>query len=155
MTCTFFGHRDTPTKIEPLLKATLQDLIENKGVDLFYVGNQGNFDAMVRKVLSKLSQTYPITYRVVLAYFPKEEMEYSNYTILPDGIEDVPPRFAISYRNKWMLEKADYVITYVTHPTGGAAQFKTMAQKQRKIVLECSINETEKPNIRSQSANIR
>lgn len=137
MTCTFFGHRDTPTKIEPLLKATLQDLIENKGVDLFYVGNQGNFDAMARKVLSELSQTYPITYRVVFAYFPKEEMEYSDYTILPDGIEAVPPRFAISYRNKWMLEKADYVITYVTHHTGGAAQFKTMAKKQGKIVIEC------------------
>ena len=57
MTCTFFGHRDTPTTIEPLLKETLTDLIKNKGVDLFYVGNQGKFDAMARKVLSKLSQT--------------------------------------------------------------------------------------------------
>ena len=139
MTCTFFGHRDTPTKIEPLLKATLQDLIENKGVDLFYVGNQGNFDAMARKVLSELSKTYPITYRVVLACFPKEETAYSEHTILPDGIEDVPPRFAISYRNKWMLEKADYVVTYVTYPTGGAAQFKAMAQKRGKTVIECSV----------------
>ena len=138
MTCTFFGHRDTPTKIEPLLKATLQDLIENKGVDLFYVGNQGNFDAMARKVLSELSKMYPITYRVVLAYFPKEETDYSDHTILPDGIETVPPRFAISYRNKWMLEKADYVVTYVTYPTGGAVQFKAMAQKRGKTVIECS-----------------
>ncbi len=125
------------------MKATLQDLIENKGVDLFYIGNQGNFDAMARKVLSELLKTYPITYRVVLAYFPKEEMEYSDCTILPDGIEAVPPRFAIAYRNKWMLEKADYVITYVTHPTGGAAQFKAMAQRQSKIVIECPVSETE------------
>ena len=65
-------------------------------------------------------------------------MDYSDHTILPDGIEDVPPRFAISYRNKWMLEKADYVITYVTHPTGGAALFKTAAQKLGKTVIECS-----------------
>ena len=47
--CTFFGHRDTPKKIEPILKSTLIDLIENKKVDLFYIGNQGNFDYMVRR----------------------------------------------------------------------------------------------------------
>lgn len=138
MTCTFFGHRDTPLKTEPLLKATLRTLIENKGVDLFYVGDQGNFDAMARKVLSELSQTYPITYRVVLAYFPKEATNDSDHSILPDGIEAVPPRFAISYRNMWMLEKADHVITYVTHPTGGAAQFKALAEKRGKTVIECA-----------------
>lgn len=45
-TCTFFGHKDTPTQIKPLLKAVLVDLIENKNVDTFYIGNQGNFDLM-------------------------------------------------------------------------------------------------------------
>lgn len=138
MTCTFFGHRDAPIKTEPLLKAILTDLIENKDVDLFYIGNHGNFDAMARKILSELSKTYPITYRVVLAYFPKDETEYSGCSVLPDGIETVPPRFAISFRNKWMLKKADYVVTYVTHPTGGAAQFKSAAQKLGKTVIECS-----------------
>ena len=29
-------------------------------------------------------------------------------TLLPEGIENVPPRFAISWRNKWMLERSDY-----------------------------------------------
>ena len=48
MTCTFFGHRYVPQKIEPTLRSTLIDLIENHGADLFYVGNHGDFDAMVR-----------------------------------------------------------------------------------------------------------
>ena len=47
--CTFFGHRDTPGKIEPLLRATLAALIEDHDVDLFYVGNHGGFDLMVKK----------------------------------------------------------------------------------------------------------
>ena len=51
MTCTFFGHRFVPQKIEPTLRSTLIDLIENHGVDLFYVGNHGDFDAMVHRVL--------------------------------------------------------------------------------------------------------
>ena len=45
--CTFFGHRDTPKNIEPILQSTLIDLVENKEVDLFFVGNQGAFDNLV------------------------------------------------------------------------------------------------------------
>ena len=30
MICTFFGHRDTPKSIEPILYNVLTDLIENK-----------------------------------------------------------------------------------------------------------------------------
>ena len=140
MTVTFFGHKDTPKEIEPTLRTTLVDLIENHGATEFYVGNNGNFDTMVRRQLENLSQTYPITYNVVLAYLPTKKNEYEDHsnTILPEGIETVPKRFAISYRNKWMVEQSDVVVTYVTHSFGGAAQFKTMAERQGKTVIELS-----------------
>ena len=140
MTVTFFGHKDTPKEIETTLRATLVDLIENHGATEFYVGNNGNFDTMVRRQLENLSQTYPITYNVVLAYLPTKKNEYEDHsnTILPEGIETVPKRFAISYRNKWMVEQSDVVVTYVTHSFGGAAQFKTMAERQGKTVIELS-----------------
>ena len=132
--CTFFGHRFIPDIIEPALRSALADLIENRGVDLFYVGNHGGFDGMVRRVLRELSKKYEIRYFVVLAYMPEkrdgsDHEDYSD-TILPDGIETVPKRFAITYRNKWMLRGSDYVVTYVTHEIGsGAAQFKRLAEK--------------------------
>lgn len=140
MTVTFFGHKDTPKNIEPTLKATLVDLIENHGATEFYVGNNGNFDTMVRRQLEELSHTYSITYNVVLAYLPTKKNEYDNFTntLLPEGIETAPKRFAISYRNKWMLEQSDAVVTYVTHSFGGAAQFKEIAVKQGKTVIELS-----------------
>ena len=140
MTVTFFGHKDTPKEIEPTLRATLVDLIENHGATEFYVGNNGNFDTMVRRQLENLSQTYPITYNVVLAYLPTKKSEYDDYTntIYPEGIETVPKRFAISYRNKWMLEQSDIVITYVAGTYGGAWQFKAMAERQGKKVIELS-----------------
>ena len=138
LTVTFFGHKDTPKEIEPTLRSTLIDLIENKNVTVFYVGNNGNFDTMVRRQLEDLSQTYPITYSVVLAYLPTKKSEYDDYTntILPDGIETTPKRFAISYRNKWMIEQADIVVTYVTRSFGGAAQFKELAERQGKTLIE-------------------
>lgn len=138
MTATFFGHKDTPKEIEPTLRSTLIDLIENKNVNVFYVGNNGNFDTMVRRQLEALSQTYPITYSVVLAYLPTEKNKYDNLTntIYPEGLEAVPKRFAISRRNKWMIQQSDIVVTYVTHNFGGAAQFEEMAVKQNKNVVE-------------------
>lgn len=138
MVCTFFGHKDTPKEIEPTLRSTLIDLIENKNVNVFYVGNNGNFDTMVRRQLEDLSQIYPITYSVVLAYHPTEKNKYDNLTntIYPEGLETIPKRFAISWRNKWMIDHSDIVVTYVTHSFGGAAKFKEMAERLKKTVIK-------------------
>ena len=137
--CTFFGHRDAPKKIEPILKSTLIDLIENKNVDLFYIGNQGNFDCMVRNNLKELKIIYNhINYIIVLAYMPTKnnKFKYDNYeTLFPLGLENTPPKFAINKRNKWMIDNSDYVITYVKYAVGGAALFKSLAEKKGKKVI--------------------
>ena len=138
MVCTFFGHKDTPKEIEPPLRSTLIDLIENKKVNVFYVGNNGNFDTMVRRQLEDLSQTYPVSYSVVLAYLPTEKNKYNNLTntIYPEGLETFSKRFAISRRNKWMIQQSDIVVTHVTHSFGGAAQFKDVAKRMNKLTIE-------------------
>lgn len=138
--CTFFGHRGTPDIVKPLLREVLLDLIENQGVKQFYVGNQGNFDAMARSLLMDFECSHSIQYDVVLAYLPKKTDPFFEacYTILPEGIETVPPHFAINYRNKWLVKNSDIVVTYVTHATGGAAKFKELAIKQQKAVIELS-----------------
>ena len=139
--CTFFGHRDCPSAIRPRLRETLVDLIENHAVDMFYVGRQGAFDAMVQSVLKELRLDYPyIRYAVVLERIPgkrndSDPRDYSD-TILPEGIENVHPRFAISWRNKWMLDRSDYVVTYITHSWGGAAQFARISAAQNKNVID-------------------
>lgn len=139
LTCTFFGHRDTPKEIKHILRSTLIDLIENKNVTKFYVGNHGGYDYMVRRLLMELKELYPIEYAVVLAYLSSKkyasENESPTDTIFPDGIESVPRKFVINYRNKWMIEQSDYVVTYVKYTIGGAAQFKEMAEKKKKIVI--------------------
>ena len=141
MVCTFFGHRQVTKEIEPTLRAVLIDLIENHDVKRFYVGNHGGFDVMVQRVLKELSKAYAIRFYVVLAYLPEQgsslDLPDEVETLLPDGIETTPKRFAISYRNKWMIERADYVVTYVNHNIGsGAAQFKELAEKRGKHIIE-------------------
>ena len=136
--CTFFGHRECPDSIKAQLRAALIDLVTNHDVDMFYVGNQGRFDAIVRSVLWEVKKEYPqINYVVVLAYMPGEHTKYDDYsdTMLPEGIESVPPRYAISWRNKWMLQQSDYVVSYITHNWGSAVQFVNKARSKGKIVI--------------------
>ncbi len=138
MTVTFFGHRDTPKETEQILRSVVIDLIKNQNATLFYVGSNGNFDIMVRRQLEDLSKLYPINYCVVLAYIPITKSEYEDLSnsITPEGIENVPRRFAISHRNKWMIKQSDIVVTYVTRNFGGAWQFKSISEKQGKNVIE-------------------
>ena len=103
MIVTFFGHRYVQKEREPMLRSTLIDLIENRGAELFYVGNQGVFDAMVTRMLRELCDRYPIRAYTVLAYLPVGENGASEEllpTVLPEGIETIPRRFAISFRNR-------------------------------------------------------
>ena len=138
--CTFFGHHDCPETVLPALEAALIELIELKDINQFYVGNQGTFDRLVRTSLRKLTARYPhIRYTIVLAYMPEKVLfldeEEQKHTILPDGIENRPKRFAIPYRNEWMLAKAEYVICYITHGWGDAAKFVEKATHKKKCVI--------------------
>ncbi len=139
MTCTFFGHANTPDGVLPLLRKTLTTLIVENQVEKFYVGTHGNFDHLVQRTLSELETLYPISYFIVQAYLPRKKTTEghpsSMHTILPEGIETVLPRFAITWRNKWMIQQSDYVVTYITHNHGGAAQFQDVALRKGKTVI--------------------
>ena len=133
MKCTFFGHRDTPQSTERKLRQVLIELIEENGVTEFFVGNNGNFDKIVVSVLSDLKKNYPkIKYTVVLAYLNS----YSEHeTVYPEGLEHVPPKYAIDKRNRWMIEQSDIAVTYVTHNWGGAYKFKKIADRKCSKVI--------------------
>lgn len=138
--CTFFGHHDCSESVKQKLREVLIDLIANHSVDTFYVGNKGSFDWYVRSVLRELTYTYKyVHYAVVLERLPEKQnanrSEYYSDTIFPEDIEDAPPRFALVRRNNWMLQQASYVVTYITHPWGGAAQFAEIAKRQGKFVI--------------------
>ena len=135
--CTFFGHRELYENLESVLFQAIKNLIVHENVDTFYVGNQGQFDSLVHRVLKNLEKKYPIHYAVVLAYMPTNKTEYDNLsdTMLPEGLETVHPRYAIDRRNKWMIDHSDYVIAYVTHSWGGAAKYASLAKRKGKIVF--------------------
>lgn len=134
----FLGHRDCSEQIKE--RWTVEELIRNQSVDTFYLGNQGEFDRMALEVLQKLSKIYPaVSYQIVLAYMPDKFREYDTLdytkTIYPEELESVSRRFSILWRNNWMLRRSDYVVVYVRHSWGGAAQFVQKAIRQKKRVI--------------------
>lgn len=134
--CTFFGHRDCPSSVKASLYEAIEQLICNQQVDTFYVGMQGAFDRMAYTALVELRQRYSyIKVFRVLAYMPKPDDSDTADTIIPEGIENTHPRYAIVHRNNWMTERSDYVIAYITHPTGGAYQAVERARRKHREVI--------------------
>ncbi len=68
----------------------------------------------------------------MLAYYPSATVEDSIY---PEGLEMVPKRFCIDKRNRWMLNRADYVVTYISRSVGGAAKYSEIALKSGKNII--------------------
>lgn len=135
--CTFFGHRDVPDGIYPKIVRSIEYLVTEKSVKDFYVGHNGKFDALAAKALKYVSEKYPISYSIVLAYMPNNSknsyIEYDK-SVYPEGMENCPPRFSIDRRNRWMLSKSDYVIAYVWR-LGGARKYFDIASKAGKTVI--------------------
>lgn len=98
MVVAFFGHKDTPSAVRPLLEQTVQRLIEENEDITFLVGTHGAFDLMAQSVLEPALHKYPhIACYIVLSYIPVERNSEQNAlpTLVPEGIESVPKRFAI------------------------------------------------------------
>ena len=140
--CTFFGHRDSPEGIRTSLTREIERLICDQQVETFYVGTHGSFDRMAYSALRELRSKYShIKVYRVLAYMPRKDAVSKDNaegedTILPEGIERVHPRYAIVWRNNWMIDHSEYIIAYITHPTGGAYQAVERAKKKdRKVIM--------------------
>ncbi len=136
--CTFFGHRDCPDNIGVKLREEIERLVTRNGVNTFYVGTQGTFDRLAYTALSDVRERYDIKVYRVLAYMPKPGDTDNADTILPEGLESVPPRYAIVKRNEWMLNRCEFVIAYVTHISGGSYKFVKAAEKRGKTVIYLS-----------------
>lgn len=69
---------------------------------------------------------------------PKKQYEedYSD-TVYPQEIATVALRAAIPARNMWMIDRAEYVVTYA-YRHGGAVRWQQEAEKKGKTVVRLS-----------------
>ncbi len=139
MIAAFCGHSHVArtTEIEHWLTATVTQLIE-EGATQFYMGGYGDFDHIAFGVVRKLKRVHShIEIIYVQAYLdrtPWNADQYDDTTYPP--IENGPPRFAISRRNKWLANEVDVIVAYVfPNRSGGAATMLNYAKKANKRII--------------------
>lgn len=137
--CAFFGHRDTSSKIEPLIEKQIRRLIIEKGVNTFWIGGYGWFDIYASGILRKLKREYPNIHIVlVAAYIQQLHRGRDNFFDsfdYPAEVEAAPYKLAIPVRNRYMVKNADYIISYIYSEYGGAYEAVIQAKIYKKVVI--------------------
>lgn len=141
MIVSFFGHSDfIPNEsIKSCLSEILNDVVGNSDVE-FYLGGYGGFDAFARKCCLEFKKNHKAARIILVTPYISLSKSLEAFSkecdeILYPSLEEVPPRYAISERNKWMVRKADTVIAYINRTWGGAyAACKYCVTKGKKLM---------------------
>ena len=151
MIITFFGHANYSEKDEhrQLILDYLETVSCNSNVE-FYLGGYGKFDSFALSCAKEFqtvhteAKIYFITPYISPSY---EKTHLKNNAAIYDGIiyppiESTHPKYAISHRNKWMIEQADVVIAFVKRQNGGAFSAFRRAKGLKKNYFNVATGET-------------
>ena len=136
MIITFAGHRSfiKSKAHEDKILALLEDILKSNTAT-FYLGGYGSFDDFARRCCQKYKESHPDASLIFITPYisPKCNLELYDDTIYPQ-LEEKPIKFAITYRNRWMVERADVLICAVSHAFGGAyATYKHAKRRGKRI----------------------
>ena len=143
MIISFFGHSDfVPSEAcEDFMWDLLNNIVGDNPAE-FYLGGYGRFDDFALTCCKRYKSEHKdvklifVTPYITLEYQKNrlENIKAEYDMILYPEIEDKPLRFAISYRNKWMIDKSDSVIVGISRTWGGAYKTYKYAISRKKTV---------------------
>ena len=152
MIVTFCGNAQfsKSEEYEQKILAFLEERVGDQPADM-YLGGYGGFDSFAYDCCKKYKETHPnISLVFVTPYlsvdYQRNRLQYEKPrydSILYPDIEDKPKRYAITYRNKYMVEKADYVVAFVSHGWGGAYTTYKHAKRKGKEIFNLTNFEDE------------
>ena len=140
MIITFCGHSEVTNKseLEDSVFAAITSAVTDEPV-LFYLGGYGDFDAIALRACKRYKGSHPSARIVFVTPYLDERYLKNRAVCLTDcdeviypEIENVLPKYAICKRNKWMVQRADCLISYVDHSWGGAAKTFLYAVRKNK-----------------------
>ena len=150
MIIAFCGHAQFcgSYKYEQRILDFLEEHVGERAADM-YLGGYGGFDAFAYECCKKYKETHPNTSLVFVTpyltfdyqrnHLKDQTMRYDS--IIYPEIEDKPKRYAITYRNKYMVENADFVVAYVSHNWGGAYATYKHAKRKGKYIFNLAVFE--------------
>lgn len=141
--CCGFGHRVMLMDVEKPLRETLERLVEDRGVRVFYTGGMGEFDELFTRTVRSMKREFPSLRLVLVAPYLTErlnldkafyEAQYDEI-LIPAELDGVHPKAAIGLRNRWMVDRSDIVIAALHRDFGGAADAVRYAESAKKEII--------------------
>lgn len=141
--CTFAGHREVWEDIADELEETILLMIEDERVSRFYIGENGEFDALCAKTVRRIKKTRYSHVELILVqpymmqHLNELREQYAGFyddILVPEGADIAHPKQAITLRNRWMVDHADMLIAYLRRDFGGAWQTFCYAHRQKKYL---------------------
>ena len=155
--CTFAGHRDgIMPKIEIYIAQKRNELLRADTHFVFYSGGMGDFDKKcesVVRILKRQNSHLNIELVLVLPYMTNRlstekkyyESQYDD-VIIPQELYDIHYKVAIKKRNRWIVDKSDWVMTHICRDFGGAYDTARYARKKGKHVIDIADDLSETKN---------
>lgn len=147
--CSVFGHSKIEEDVDHLkskLNEVFINLIEEKGVGIFFFGGFGDFDHLCWEVVTELIKKYPFVKRVycledVRYLRPRKRPKYLKDEDYEDFIYlDLDYNYwytRIYYRNCEMIKQSDYVVFYIRNTeNSGAYKAYKFARREKKEIFE-------------------
>ena len=148
LTVSLFGHRiiDDSQNVEQKLYELFRIMMSRGDrVIEFLVGRNGDFDLMTASVVRRLKKELNVENVFLTLVLPYETAELRNNTEafenFYDSIEineasaDKNFKYAITARNRDMIDRSDMVVVYVKNQSGGAYQSLRYAEKNDKRII--------------------
>ena len=132
----YFGGENDERHILKILET------QSKGESLeIWLGEYGGFDRFAHCCAQKYKEKHPETRLIFVTPYISvgKDQQYRFDEILYPPIEHVPPKFAISYRNRWMVDNADFMIAYVVREFGGAYTMYRYAKRKKKEIFNIAL----------------
>ena len=156
LVCAFTGHREIPSdeyeKIRVFTKKTV-DLLISRGVTEFISGGAVGYDMLSAEIVIEAKKYAPV--KLVIAVPCKGQERYysfsdkKRYKYIMENADEITVLSEHYYngcmqvRNRYMVNKADFLVSYCTKTSGGTYYTKSYAEKEGKFVIECSLDKSE------------
>ena len=146
-TVSFFGHREMPNMfaLEDKLMSILREIINTHEYVEFLVGRDGDFDQLCSSCIRRAIADYATGNASLILVLPYERAEYrDNKESFEDYYDEIQissnaqnayPKAAIGLRNREMADRADLIICYTEHKSGGAYSAVKYAMDSGKKII--------------------
>ena len=140
MIISFFGHRSffESHKFKNETIEILKDVSKGEYIE-FYLGCYGSFDDFAYNCAKEYKEKYGNCKLIFITPYLGQNSRCTNFakkcdeSIYPE-IEKVPLRFSIIERNKWVVNKSDFIIFYYCWGGGTAIAYEYATAKAKKFI---------------------